>query len=59
MKDVSKLYRALDKYRKENELSWRGLGRAIGVASCTFTRMKDGRGVNVENYLKIRSILEL
>lgn len=51
--DFRKLYRALDKQRKLQGLSWRQYGVAVEVAPCTFTRLKQGKRIGVENLSKL------
>lgn len=40
--DVPELYRRLDVRRRERGLSWRAVGRELGLASSTFTRLSQG-----------------
>lgn len=42
--DQEALYVALDKKRRQSKLSWRGLGKRIGVSSSLFTRLAYGKG---------------
>jgi hypothetical protein len=51
--NFKKLYRALDKQRKLQGRSWRQFGAAVGVAPCTFTRLKQGKRIGVDNLSKL------
>lgn len=51
--DWKKFYARLDRIRENTGLTWRGLGRELGLNSCTFTRLKRGSGLSMENYFII------
>lgn len=55
--DFKKLYRDLDKRRKVEGLSWRKFGEAHSIAPCTFTRMKNGRRLGIDNLGKVAAVL--
>lgn len=47
------VYTYLDKYRATQGFSWRQLGREVGLHSSTFTRLKHGRGLSIQNLVLI------
>lgn len=51
--DFKKLYRDLDKRRKSSGLSWRKFGEEVSVAPCTFTRLKQGKRIGLDNLSKL------
>ena len=48
--DVAAFYAALDRKRQDEGLSWRALGRALGVPASTFTRLARGGGPDVDAF---------
>lgn len=48
--DLAAFYAALDRKRQAEGLSWRGLGRALGIPASTFTRLARGRGPDVDGF---------
>jgi transcriptional regulator with XRE-family HTH domain len=51
--DVSGLYACLDRARQSAGMSWRALGRALGVSPSTFTRLSQGNMVDTETFLAL------
>lgn len=51
--DTGALYSALDAKRDGEGLSWRDLGTKLGVASSCFTRLAQGRGVDVDTFMTL------
>jgi transcriptional regulator with XRE-family HTH domain len=51
--DVAALYAALERKREDEGLSWRAVGRALGVAPSVFTRLADGRRPDVDTFVTL------
>ncbi len=48
--DIAAFYAALDRKRQAEGVSWRALGRELGVPASTFTRMTRGAGPDVDAF---------
>lgn len=51
--DYGVLYDALDTKRRDAGLLWRDVAHATGVSQSTFTRLKKGSGLDVDNLLRL------
>jgi transcriptional regulator with XRE-family HTH domain len=57
--EATKFYRTMDERRAAEGLSWRALGRHLGVSASTFSRMSRGRQPDVDTFLKLLAWLEM
>jgi hypothetical protein len=48
--NVQRFYDALEAERARRNVSWRDVGRATGLSSAIFTRMKAGRRLDVDSF---------
>ena len=55
--DVAAFYGALDRKRRQEGLTWRGLARGTGVSPSTFTRMAQGHRPDVDTFVTLCSWL--
>ena len=49
--DAKALHKALDKQRKQRDMSWTDLSKEIGVSASTLRRTKDGGRMEVDGML--------
>ncbi len=57
--DVPELHRRLDAHRQELGLSWRGVGRQVGLPVSVFTRIGKGRAIEADALVTLLVWLEL
>ncbi|OQQ13014.1 hypothetical protein B0675_40055 [Streptomyces sp. M41(2017)] len=57
--DVPELHRRLDIQRRSLGLSWRGVGRQVGLPVSVFTRMGNGRGIEADALVTLLVWLDL
>lgn len=57
--DVPELYRRLDAQRKDRGLSWRGVGREVGLPVSVFSRIGKGRGIEADALITLLVWLDL
>ncbi len=55
--DVGALYAALDQQRRQQNLTWRKLAKAMGISPSTFTRMAQGGHPDVDTFVALCSWL--
>lgn len=55
--DVEALYAALDQKRRQEDLTWRKLAKAMEISPSTFTRMAQGRRPDVDTFVALCSWL--
>lgn len=53
-----RLHAALDRRRKELDISWRQLGRDHNLTASTFTRMSQGKSLSAMNLVKVVNIID-
>jgi len=51
--DSARFFRALDRQRQESRLTWRQLGRELGVSPSTFSRLARGRNPDVDTLVTL------
>lgn len=54
-----KLYSAVDKRRKDRDVSWRTLAGEVNLTPSSFTRMSKGQSLSAANFIKVLRILDL
>lgn len=52
-------FEALDRHRQEEGLSWRQLGRQLGLSPSTFSRLARGRRPDIDTFLKLLAWLDV
>jgi hypothetical protein len=57
--DVPELHRRLDAQRRGRGLSWRGVGRQVGLPVSVFTRISKGRGIEADALITLLVWLDL
>lgn len=57
--DEQAFFRAVNQHREAEGLSWRELGRRLGLSSSTFSRLARGRRPDVDTFLKLIAWLEM
>ena len=57
--DDAAFYRALEERRTSKNMSWRQLGRELGLSPSTFSRLGRGRRPDVETFVKLLAWLAL
>jgi transcriptional regulator with XRE-family HTH domain len=57
--DAEKFYQSVDEHRTAEGISWRGLGRQLGISPSTFSRMSRGRQPDVDTFLKLLAWLDM
>jgi transcriptional regulator with XRE-family HTH domain len=57
--DDAAFYEALERRRRAQNLSWRQLGRELGLSPSTFSRLARGRRPDVETFIKLLAWLDL
>ncbi|WP_392971073.1 hypothetical protein [Streptomyces sp. LN245] len=57
--DVPELHRRLDAQRRDLGLSWRGVGRQVGLPVSVFTRISKGRGIEADALITLLVWLDL
>lgn len=57
--DVPELHRRLDAQRQQLGLSWRGVGRQVGLPVSAFTRISKGRTVEADALVTLLVWLDL
>lgn len=57
--DVPELHRRLDAQRQNLGLSWRGVGRQVGLPVSTFTRISKGRSIEADALITLLVWLDL
>jgi transcriptional regulator with XRE-family HTH domain len=56
--DAERFFKDVDQRRRDRELSWRQLGRNLGVSASTFSRMSQGKRPDVDTFLTLLAWLE-
>lgn len=57
--DVKTLHAALDRAREEQNLSWRGLAKELGVSASTISRMQQGLKPDVNAFAAMTTWLRM
>jgi transcriptional regulator with XRE-family HTH domain len=57
--DDSAFFETLERRRQADGLSWRQLGRQLGLSPSTFSRLARGRRPDVETFIKLLAWLEV
>jgi transcriptional regulator with XRE-family HTH domain len=57
--DDAAFYQALEQRRTAQNMSWRQLGRELGLSPSTFSRLARGRRPDVETFVKLLAWLDL
>lgn len=57
--DDSAFFETLERHRQAEGLSWRQLGRQLGLSPSTFSRLARGRRPDVETFIKLLAWLEV
>lgn len=57
--DVPELHRRLDTQRRNLGLSWRGVGRQVGLPVSVFTRISHGRAIEADALISLLVWLDL
>lgn len=57
--DESAFFRAVEQRRAAERLSWRELGRKLGMSPSTFSRLSRGRRPDVDTFLKLLAWLDM
>lgn len=57
--DVPELHRKLDAQRRNLGLSWRGVGRQVGLPVSVFTRISKGRNIEADALVTLLVWLDL
>jgi hypothetical protein len=57
--DVPELHRRLDIQRRSLGLSWRGVGRSVGLPVSVFTRLSHGRTIEADALITLLVWLDL
>jgi cyanate lyase len=57
--DVPELHRRLDAQRQDLGLSWRGVGRQVGLPVSVFTRIGKGRAIEADALITLIAWLDL
>jgi transcriptional regulator with XRE-family HTH domain len=57
--DPAAFYAAIDRARADRSLSWRQVGRELGLSASTFSRLAKGRRPDVDTFLKLVAWLDV
>lgn len=49
--DIEALHAALDRQRRQRDISWRQVGREIEVSQATFSRTARGHGISLHAFV--------
>lgn len=56
--DAERFFRDVDRRRRDQDLSWRGLGSELSISASTFSRLSQGRRPDVDTFLTLLEWLE-
>jgi transcriptional regulator with XRE-family HTH domain len=51
--DSARFFRDVDQRRQDAALSWRQLGKELGISASTFSRMSQGKRPDVDTFIKL------
>ena len=57
--DETSFFRAVDRRRVSENLSWRELGRQLGLSPSTFSRLSRGHRPEIETFVKLLAWLKM
>jgi transcriptional regulator with XRE-family HTH domain len=57
--DDATFFEALERHRQAENLSWRQLGRQLGLSPSTFSRLARGRRPDIETFIKLLAWLDV
>lgn len=56
--NVIRLYRTLDRKRNKLKMTWRQMGRLLGISASVFTHMSKGKRPDVDTFVTLLHWLE-